>query len=174
MFNRLSLFLFVKPLNDLRVTQQSRLTVIHQLRFLFCTKRQFMDYFMHTMDWQLPRACRTCPSTDVARVDQKNIWESIKYLLLSDTFPVKYWSLLKCAETTKHPVKGQTYQQANCQMIRIRSLSDFLKCKCFLKHHHCTKQAEQIQTAVLDFIIFTCDLHAGWEISVHFTLFHVI
>lgn len=59
-------------------------------------------------------------------------------------------------------------------MIRIRSLSDFLKCKCFLKHHHCTKQAEQIQTAVLDFIIFTCDLHAGWEISVHFTLFHVI
>lgn len=67
--NRLSLFLFVKPVNDLRVTQQSRVTVIHQLRFLFCTKRQFMDYFMHTMDWQLPRAWRTCPSTDVARVD---------------------------------------------------------------------------------------------------------
>lgn len=65
--NRLSLF--VKPVNDLRVTQQSRLTVIHQLRFLFCTKRQFIDYFMHTIDWQLPRACRTCPSADVARVD---------------------------------------------------------------------------------------------------------
>lgn len=48
--NRLSLFLFVKPVNDLSVTQQSRVTVIHQLRFLFCTKRQFMDYFMHTMD----------------------------------------------------------------------------------------------------------------------------
>lgn len=72
--DRLSLFLSVKPLNDLRVTQQSRLTVIHQLRFLFCTKRQFMDYFMHTMDWQLPRACRTCPSTDVARVKYLGIY----------------------------------------------------------------------------------------------------